>query len=325
MYQFECYKQRHTDHVTFIAGMVGKFRPKNRIKTNVIYLFFFYNTSNSMSNEQAYYGRGFKKSIADTHSWRTVDNSSKFITSVLEPNFKVLDVGSGPGSITIDLAKNYLTAGGSVIGVEPTQELIDRANNLKDSTEPQLNNVEFQIGSIYELPFEDNTFDLVHSHQVVIHLQDPVKGLKELARVTKPGGYVAVKDADLDAIIVSPEKYSILKDYYVQKAKNAISTDTKAGRTLREKAIKAGYEPENITTTQSYWLLADDHLSKKQWAELAINRIKTGGEILFTKDAKKNEEMCNEAIAKWQEWVDDNSSLFNISHFEIVYKKPVDK
>ncbi|CCG23312.1 methyltransferase [Candida orthopsilosis Co 90-125] len=277
-----------------------------------------------MSNDQAYYGRGFKKSIADTHSWRTVDNSSKFITPVLKPDFKVLDVGSGPGSITIDLAKNYLTSGGSVIGVEPTQELIDTANNLKESTEPSLDNVNFQLGSIYELPFEDNTFDLVHSHQVVIHLQDPVKGLKELARVTKPGGYVAVKDADLDSIITSPEKYAILKEYYVQKAKNAISTDIKAGRTLREKAIKAGYEPENITTTQSYWLLADDHERKKQWAELAINRIKTGGEILFTKDVKKNEEMCNEAIEKWHEWIDDETSLFDISHFEIIYKKAVD-
>lgn len=274
-----------------------------------------------MNTDQAYYGRGFKKSISDTHSWRTVDNSSKFITSVLQPNFKVLDVGSGPGSITLDLAKNYLTKGGSVIGVEPTQELIDTANKLKESTEPQLDNVKFQLGSIYELPFEDNTFDLVHSHQVVIHLQDPIKGLQELARVTKPGGYVAVKDADLDSIITSPEKYTILKEYYVQKAKNATSTDRKAGRRLREKAIKAGYKPENISTSQSYWLLADDHARKKQWAELAINRIKNGGEILFPTDAKKNEEMCNEAIAKWHEWVDDETSLFNISHFEIIYKK----
>ena len=274
-----------------------------------------------MNTDQAYYGRGFKKSISDTHSWRTVDNSSKFITSVLQPNFKVLDVGSGPGSITLDLAKNYLTKGGSVIGVEPTQELIDTANKLKESTEPQLDNVKFQLGSIYELPFEDNTFDLVHSHQVVIHLQDPIKGLQELARVTKPGGYVAVKDADLDSIITSPEKYPILKEYYVQKAKNATSTDRKAGRRLREKAIKAGYKPENISTSQSYWLLADDHARKKQWAELAINRIKNGGEILFPTDAKKNEEMCNEAIAKWHEWVDDEASLFSISHFEIIYKK----
>ncbi|KAG5420464.1 hypothetical protein I9W82_002345 [Candida metapsilosis] len=274
-----------------------------------------------MTSDQAYYAKGFKKAVSDTHAWRTVENSTKFITSVLKPDFKVLDVGCGPGSITVDLAQNYLSEKGSVIGVEPTQELIDAANELKASVTPPLNNVKFQLGSIYELPFDDNSFDLVFAHQVIIHLQDPVKGLQELARVTKPGGYVAVKDADSDSNIISPEKYTILKEYSAQKAKNATSTDRKAGRRLREKAIKAGYQPENITTSQSYWLLADDHARKKQWAELAINRIKNGGEILFPTDAKKNEEMCNEAIAKWHEWVDDETSLFNISHFEIIYKK----
>ncbi|KAI5958871.1 hypothetical protein KGF57_002305 [Candida theae] len=274
-----------------------------------------------MANEQAYYSKGYKKAVSDTHAWRTVDNSTKFITTVLKPNFHVLDVGCGPGSITIDLAKNYLTSGGSVIGVEPTSELIDTANNLKETTEPQLDNIKFQIGSVYELPFEDNTFDLVYAHQVVIHLQDPIKGLKELARVAKPGGFVAVKDADLESIIASPEKYKSLSDFFIAKAKNAVSTDVRAGRTLREKAIRAGYKPGNITTTKSYWLLADDLDAKKKWVELTVNRIKNGGEVIYPNDAKKNEEVCKETIAKWEEWLEDEESLYNISHFEIVYKK----
>ena len=274
-----------------------------------------------MTNDQVYYAKGFKKAVSDTHAWRTVENSTKFITSVLKPDFKVLDVGCGPGLITVDLAQNYLSEKGSVIGVEPTQGLIDAANELKASVTPPLNNVKFQLGSIYELPFDDNSFDLVFAHQVIIHLQDPIKGLQELARVTKPGGYVAVKDADLDSIIASPEKYELLRDYFVIKAKNAISTDVKAGRTLREKAIKAGYKSDNITTSKSYWLLADDVEAKKKWVEMTVNRIKNGGEIIYPNDEKKNDEISKQVISKWEEWVKDEASLFNISHFEIVYKK----
>ncbi|CCG23311.1 hypothetical protein CORT_0D04710 [Candida orthopsilosis Co 90-125] len=277
-----------------------------------------------MTNDQVYYSKGFKKSVSDTHAWRTVDNSTKFITTVLKPDFKVLDVGCGPGSITVDLAKNYLNENGSVVGVEPTQELIDTANEYKNTVAPSLNNVKFQAGSIYELPFDDNSFDLVFAHQVIIHLQDPVKGLQELARVAKPDGYVAVKDADLESIIASPEKYQLLRDYFVEKAKNAISTDTKAGRTLREKAIKAGYKSDQITTSKSYWLLADDINSKKQWVELTNNRIKNGGEVIYPNDERKNEEISNQIISTWEEWLKDEASLFNISHFEIVYKKPID-
>lgn len=271
--------------------------------------------------EQAYYEKGFQKSVSDTHSWRTVANSSKFVLDVLQPNYKVLDVGCGPGSITIDFAQNYLTNGGSIIGIEPTHELIDLANENKNKTAPNLTNITFQEGSIYKIPFDDNTFDLVHAHQVVIHLENPVNALKELQRVTKPGGFVCVKDADLESIIASPEKYDILKQYYVLKAKNALSTDIRAGRTLREKAIKAGYKPDDITTTMSHWLMCDDRNSKLQWAELAKNRILNGGEVLFPKDAKKNDELKAQMVEKWDEWKQDENSLLEMTHFEIIYKK----
>ncbi|KAL6454367.1 SPAC1B3.06c Uncharacterized methyltransferase C1B3.06c [Candida maltosa Xu316] len=265
-----------------------------------------------MSTEQAYY---------NTHAWRTVENSAKYLIPVLKPDFKVLDVGSGPGTITIDFAKNYLPQG-SIIGVEPTQELIDIANENKAKSAPDLENVSFQYGSIYKLPFEDNSFDLVHAHQVVIHLQDPVKALKELQRVTKPGGYVCVRDADLESSIAYPEKFEALSRYYTLKAKNAVSTDIKAGRKLRGRAIEAGYTPENITTTFSSWFVADDSKIKKAWAEATTKRIKSGTEVADPNDPVKNDEINNEAIRLWNEWKDDESSVFTLVHFEIIYKKP---
>ena len=54
----------------------------------------------------------------------------------------------------------------------------DIANENKSKLVPELTNISFQIGSIYELPFDDDSFDLVHAHQVIIHLQNPIEALK---------------------------------------------------------------------------------------------------------------------------------------------------
>ena len=291
--------------------------------------------TNNNNQHQVYYNKGFEKSISDTHSWRTVKNSANYVIPLIKPNFKILDVGCGPGSITIDFAKNYLSSpetnnngsgggggGGSIIGIEPTQELIDIANENKLKLVPNLTNISFQIGSIYELPFDDNTFDLVHAHQVIIHLQDPIKALKELKRVTKPEGFVCIRDADLESSIVYPNKFSLLTDFYVIKAKNAISTDTQAGRKLRTKALQAGYESKNLKTSFSSWLLTDDLNLKQSWVNSTINRIKSDVEKLDPNDIEKNKQLNEKFIKLWQDWLKDETSMFNMNHFEIIYQKP---
>lgn len=275
-----------------------------------------------MSSQQAYYNKGYKKSISDTHATRTVDNSVRYITKVLKPEFKVLDVGCGPGSITIDIAKNYLTEGGSIIGVEPTKEIIDTANNLKQSIAVDLDNISFQIGSIYNLPFEDNTFDLVHAHQVIVHLEDPIKALKELARVAKPGKFVTVKDGDLESMIFDPPKYDVLGKYNIMSAKNRGSTDVKSGRKLLRRAIEAGYKSSNITTSSSTMLFTGVEKEKRVWGELLIKRVEGGGEVLVADDEKKNEELKQEVVKTLKEWKDDETSLWSAVNFEITYKKP---
>lgn len=277
-----------------------------------------------MTEEQAYYKNGFQDSIADTHSWRTVENSSKFTLSVLQPDFKVLDVGSGPGTITVDFAKNYLTGkDGFIIGIEPTQELIDRSNSYKEEVAPELTNIQFQIGSVYKIPFDDNTFDLVHAHQVILHLHDPILALQELKRVTKPGGYVCVKDVDIESAIVTPEKYEVLKQFRLLKAQASKSTDVRAGRKLREKALKAGYEPTNIVTSMSYWLIGDDPKMKHSRAALTKNRVENGGEDVFPNDEVKNLSAKKMTLELIDEWEQDDSAMFAVTNFEIIYTKPM--
>ncbi|RLV89090.1 hypothetical protein JA1_005372 [Spathaspora sp. JA1] len=278
-----------------------------------------------MVQDQAYYGKGYKKVISDTHAWRTVDNAVAYVIPYVKPNFKVLDVGSGPGTITVDFGVNYLTEGGSIIGVEPTQEVIDTAEEYKkkyaSENNKNVDNISFQKGSIYKLPFEENTFDLVHAHQVTLHLQDPIAALKELKRVAKPNGFVCVKDIDLEASLVYPEKYQPIQEFYVLKAKTSGYTDSQAGRKLRNRAIDAGYEPEHIKLTMSNWILGNDQKIKKYFTYMLINRVKTSGEEIYPNDPERNEQARAEFIDLVTKFCEDETSIKISSSFEITYQK----
>ncbi|KAK6459987.1 S-adenosyl-L-methionine-dependent methyltransferase [Scheffersomyces coipomensis] len=276
-----------------------------------------------MVKEQAYYKEGYVKEIADTHAWRNVSNCAEHLIPLIKPDFKILDVGSGPGTITIDFG-NYVPEG-HVTGVEPTIELIERSRQtlkeIEESTGKKITNVTFEEGSIYKLPFEDNSFDLIHAHQVVVHLEDPIAALKELRRVTKVGGFVCVKDGDLKSTVVYPEKFAeVLGRFAVSKAKNSTSTDIIAGRSLRAKAIKAGYKPELIKSSASIWCLADKN-TKELWSRGMKARLAKSKEKLVVDDDEADKAKRAEAENAWNEFVEDDNGFLTMQNGQIVYTK----
>jgi ubiquinone/menaquinone biosynthesis C-methylase UbiE len=146
--------------------------------------------STSQPKEQYTHGQG--QLMAQTLGRRTVSSHAGFFTPYLKPGMGLLDCGCGPGSITLGLAQ--LVAPGEVVGVDLAENHLAYAR--ASAAEQGLVNVRFDPASVYELPFSDNTFDVVFSHAVVEHLGDPMKALKEMHRVLKPGGLLGVRDAD---------------------------------------------------------------------------------------------------------------------------------
>ena len=67
-----------------------------------------------------------------------------------------------------------------------------------------MDNCSFDTGDTYDLDFEDNTFDIVHAHQLLQHLTEPVAAIREMRRVVRPGGIVALRDADYGGMIWAP-------------------------------------------------------------------------------------------------------------------------
>jgi ubiquinone/menaquinone biosynthesis C-methylase UbiE len=80
-----------------------------------------------------------------------------------------------------------------VIGLEHAPEVLDQARAI--AVERGLKNIKFEDGDVHALEYPDNTFDIVHAHQVLQHISDPIQALREMRRVIKPGGIVAVRDA----------------------------------------------------------------------------------------------------------------------------------
>src|SRR5690554_3408915 len=185
------------------------------------------------------YIHGHHESVLRSHRWRTAENSAGFLLPVLEPGMSLLDVGCGPGTVTIDLASRVARA----VGIDRAPSVLAAAREAAAGTA----NVEFLEGDAYALPFADGSFDVVYAHQVLQHLKDPVAALREMRRVAKPGGYVAVRDADYAAMTWFP-RIAGLDDWIAlyHEVADANSNDADAGRKLLSWVLGAGYDPAGV-------------------------------------------------------------------------------
>src|SRR3954466_9073741 len=147
-----------------------------------------------MASAEQSYGQGHAESVVRSQTWRTVDNSAAYLAPHLRPGLLVLDVGCGPGTITVDLATRV--APGRVVGLDLSDEPLAEARGLAERAGVA---VSFEVCDVYALAEPDDSFDVVHAHQVLQHLTDPVAALREMARVCRPGGLLAVRDVDYAA------------------------------------------------------------------------------------------------------------------------------
>lgn len=202
-----------------------------------------------MSPEQ--YSHGHHSSVVGAHATRTAADSAAYLLPYLESGMAVLDVGCGPGSITADLAN--LVDPGPVTGLDPSEDAVAAARKLAASR--GLTNAEFAAGNVYDLEYPDGTFDVVHAHQVLQHLADPVAALREMRRVTRPGGIVAVRDADFHGMSWYPELPGLTEwmDTY-QRIARGNGGEPDAGRRLVAWTLEAGFT--EFEPSASTWLYA---------------------------------------------------------------------
>jgi ubiquinone/menaquinone biosynthesis C-methylase UbiE len=183
------------------------------------------------------YPQGHHESVLRSHRWRTAANSAAYLLPHLRSGMRVLDVGSGPGTITADLAE-AVGPGGLVLGVDRSPDAVAIAR--ADVGTPAL---AFAVQDVMALGLPDGQFDVVHAHQVLQYVSDPVAALREMRRVTRPGGLVAVRDADYAAMTWHPQSPGMTRWLEVYRAVARLhGGEPDAGRRLLAWARAAGFE-----------------------------------------------------------------------------------
>jgi ubiquinone/menaquinone biosynthesis C-methylase UbiE len=145
------------------------------------------------------YMMGHHPSVLKAHGNRTASSYAAYLLPSIRPHHRILDVGCGPGTITIGLAERALD--GWTVGIDYSEGVIDAAKIIAEERGAP-KNCEFKVGNAYALEWEEGTFDVVHSHQCLIHLDDPVKAFKEMRRVCKVGGVVGVREGNVSMTVI---------------------------------------------------------------------------------------------------------------------------
>lgn len=155
-----------------------------------------------MATEESSYSIGHKEGPLAYMRSRTAEVCCAFFREHVQRDSRILDCGCGPGSVTVGLAQ--WAPDGETVGIDLGAEQLEGARALASNL--GVENVSFRQGDIFDLPFEDNSFDVVFSHAVLLHLADPERALVEIRRVLRPGGLVAVRDIVNASIIVWPDE-----------------------------------------------------------------------------------------------------------------------
>ncbi len=257
------------------------------------------------------YTHGHTESVLRSHRSRTAANSAGYLLPHLDPDQRLLDVGSGPGTITADLTG--LVA--EVVALEVNEE----AAALTRAGAP---GVAVHVGDVHALPFEDAEFDVVHAHQVLQHVADPVTALREMARVVRPGGVVAARDSDYATFAWWPRLPPLdrwLELYSAAARANGGEPD--AGRRLLAWAHEAGLA--DVTASSSTWCYATPE-TREWWGGLWADRIlgsALADQLVRERRATRTElEQISDA---WRTWAADPDAWFSVHHGEILCVVPM--
>jgi ubiquinone/menaquinone biosynthesis C-methylase UbiE len=182
---------------------------------------------------------------------RTAEIHAGFFLPYLKPGFRLLDAGCGPGTITLGLARRV--APGQVVGIDIEDS---QFANAREQAQRESLPLELRKASIYELPFDNESFDAVFSHAVLQHLSDPIAALAELRRVLKPCGTIGIRAGDMGGILVDAESDGPAKGFaaYLSNREND-GGDPYLGRKLARLLRKSGFKVEQMTA--SYEVISD--------------------------------------------------------------------
>jgi len=270
---------------------------------------------------QSTYTQGHHVTVLKSHASRTAAKNAAYLIPHIKTHFRILDVGCGPGSITVDLAR--LVPQGSIIGLDYSSVAVNAAKKL--ASDQGIKNAEFKTGDAYHLYWEDETFDVVHCHQCLIHMDDPGRVLKEMRRVCKKGGIVAAREADMGTLAIYPPTQRL--EYLWDITRHSIRSgggEPDAGRFLVAWAREAGFARSEVavtgtvdiaSTAEERRIIGTTHPDRLLSSEMGTKAIEAGILGLTTR------QNLEDIAAAWKEWISDDDGFFALTQTEVLCRK----
>ena len=226
----------------------------------------------------------------------------------------LLDCGCGPGTITVDLAE--IISPGKAVGIDPEEKQIKAAQSY--ASERGTSNVRFQIASVYELPFKDESFDAVSMHAVCEHLSDVPKAFKEIRRVLKKGGMLGVCSGDIIFSMLWPDDpelklaWEMYKQVYLRQGR-----ELDFGRRQYAMLRNAGFTKIKVSASCDCW--SETPESKIAHAKLCeqICSDSWAAEQAIALGIADKETLANIADA-WRAWADNPDAFMVEARAEAV-------
>jgi SAM-dependent methyltransferase len=267
----------------------------------------------SSTGAAATYSHGHHASVLRSHRWRTAENSAGHLLPHLRAGQRLLDVGSGAGTITADLAARVHP--GLVVGLDEAPAAVAATTAL--AQERGLTNLTVVQGSAYDLTAAGSGFDVVHAHQVLQHLADPVAALRAMAAACAPDGLVAARDADYAAMTWFPADAGLDRWLELYRAvARANGGEPDAGRRLAGWARAAGLR--EVAASASAWCFADaEDLAwwSDTWAERLTESAfgRQGVDLGLTDRAE-----LGRLASAWRAWGRQDDAWFAVLHGEVL-------
>ena len=263
------------------------------------------------------YTHGYGAAVLDSHRTRTAQNSAAHLLPHLRPGQRLLDVGSGAGTITADLARIVGPANVTALEVSERSAQVTRDELARQG----LDDVQVLVGDAQALPLADDSVDVVHAHQVLQHLPHPVAAIAEARRITRSGGTIALRDSDYEGFRWFPDVPELDRwlALYLRAARANGGTPD-AGRRLLAWTHEAGLE--DVTASTSTWLCATP-ATRTAWARTLAGRLTAGpfAQQLQREgwaDAAERERLA----AGLRTWAEHPDGWFSLLHAEIIALVP---
>ena len=201
------------------------------------------------------YTMGYSSEFLQLLDRRNAQTHAAYLLPQLGSGLRVLDFGCGPGTITVGLAAAVQPSEVHGVDMEASQIKMARSAAAAGGHD----NVTFHVGNVYELPFQDDYFDVAHCHAVLMHVPDTQAALREVRRVLKPEGLLACREMIADASFTEPAGEHVPEAWATFiRLLTANGGHPQMGRELKGVLLDAGFDVTRASGSFDYFHTAED-------------------------------------------------------------------